>query len=278
GGGIASGALGGEFGSLADRVEAAELAAERTTRDPTAYSHYLSGRQDMRSFDLPRVRKARKQFRVSAELSPELAVAESSLARSYVVEWVLRAGADHALLDKAKLHAERAVALDPLDGNGYRELGRAALFVGDLDDSLRQFEMAERYSPNHADMLADYADTLTHNSDHTAARQRIQAALHLNPMPPDEYWWTLGGLDYLEGHWEAAIATLSRMKNQEPALRLLAMSAAMAGDMEAARQYRLRSAVYQPDFTIAGWVRRIPLRNPADVDLYIEGLRRAGFK
>lgn len=268
----------GIAGSLADRVEAAELAAERTTRDPTAYSHYLSGRQDMRSFDLPRVRKARKQFRVSAELAPELAIAESSLARSYVVEWVLRAGVDNGLLDKARLHAERAVALDPLDGNGYRELGRAALFVGNLDESLQQFEQAERYSPNHADMLADYADTLTHNSNLAAARKRIEAALHLNPMPPDEYWWTLGGLDFLEGHWEDAIATLLRMKNQEPALRLLAMSAAMAGDMEAARNYRTRSAAYQPDFTIAGWVRRMPLRNPDDVDLYIEGLRRAGFK
>ena len=49
------------------------------------------------------------------------------MARSYVVEWVLRAGADHALLDKARLHAERAVSLDPFDGNGYRELGRAAV-------------------------------------------------------------------------------------------------------------------------------------------------------
>lgn len=268
----------GIAGSLADRVEAAELAAERTSRDPTAYSHYLAGRQDLRTFDLPRVRKARKSFRVSSELAPELAMAESSMARSYVIEWVLRAGADNALLDKARLHAERAVSLDPFDGNGYRELGRAALFVGDLDDSLRQFAQAERYAPNHADVLADYADTLAHNSDFPAARERIDAALLLNPIPPDEYWWTLGGINYFEGLWQDAIAALQRMKNQEPALRLLAASAAMADDKDQARQYRLRALSLQPDFTIASWARRLPMRNPADVDLYIEGLRRAGFK
>jgi DNA-binding SARP family transcriptional activator/TolB-like protein len=268
----------GIAGSLADRVEAAELAAERTNRDPTAYSHYLAGREDMRSFDLPRVRKARKSFRFSTELAPELAMAESSLARSYVVEWVLRAGADNALLDKAKLHAERAVHLDPLDGNGYRELGRAALFVGDLEESLRQFSQAERFSPNHADVLADYADTLAHNSDFVRARERIEAALLLNPMPPDEYWWTLGGIEFFQGRFEEAVTILSRMKNQEPGFRLLAASAAMAGDASLARQYRLRSLAYQPDFTIAGWVRRMPMRNAVDVDLYIEGLRRAGFK
>lgn len=268
----------GIAGSLADRVEAAELAAERTSRDPTAYSHYLAGRQDLRTFDLPRVRKARKSFRVSSELAPELAMAESSMARSYVIEWVLRAGADNALLDKARLHAERAVALDPFDGNGYRELGRAALFVGDLDESLRQFEQAERYAPNHADVLADYADTLVHNSDLPAARARIEGALLLNPIPPDEYWWTLGGISYFEGLWQDAIAALQRMKNQEPALRLMAASAAMAGDKDQARQFRLRALSLQPDFTIASWARRLPMRNPADVDLYIEGLRRAGFK
>lgn len=268
----------GIAGSLADRVETAELAAERTTRDPTAYSHYLSGRQDLRTFDLPRVRKARKSFRVSSELAPELAMAESSMARSYVIEWVLRSGADHALLDKAKLHAERAIALDPFDGNGYRELGRAALFVGELDESLRQFERAEQYAPNHADVLADYADTLTHNSDFPAARQRIEAALLLNPIPPDEYWWTLGGINYFQGLWQDAMAALQRMKNQEPALRLLAAAAAMEGDKELARQYRLRALSLQPDFTIANWARRLPMRDPADVDLYIEGLRRAGFK
>ncbi|HEY9009480.1 MAG TPA: BTAD domain-containing putative transcriptional regulator, partial [Devosia sp.] len=268
----------GIAGSLADRVEAAELAAERTSRDPTAYSHYLAGRQDLRTFDLPRVRKARKAFRVSAELAPELAMAESSMARSYVIEWVLRSGVDNALLDKAKLHAERAISLDPFDGNGYRELGRAALFVGDLDESLRQFSQAERYAPHHADVLADYADTLAHNSDFPAARSRMEAALLLNPIPPDEYWWTIGGINYFEGLWQDAIAALQRMKNHEPALRLMAAAAAMAGDKEQARLFRLRALSLQPDFTIAGWVRRMPMRNPADVDLYIEGLRRAGFK
>jgi len=268
----------GIAGSLADRVEAAELAAERTSRDPTAYSHYLAGRQDLRTFDLPRVRKARKSFRVSSELAPELAMAESSMARSYVIEWVLRAGADNTLLDKAKLHAERSISLDPFDGNGYRELGRAALFVGDLDESLQQFSQAERYAPNHADVLADFADTLAHNSDFPAARSRMDAALLLNPIPPDEYWWTLAGINFFEGLWQDAIVALQRMKNQEPALRLMAASAAMAGDKEQARQFRLRALQLQPDFTIVDWVRRMPMRNPADVDLYIEGLRRAGFK
>lgn len=264
--------------SLADRVESTELAAERTTREPTAYSHYLHGRQDLRSFDLPRVRKARKAFRLATDLAPELAVAESALARSYVVEWVLRAGADPDLLDNARAHAGRSISVDPFDGNGYRELGRAALFGGDLDDSLLQFERAERYAPNLADMLADYADTLTHNSDLPGARRRIDAALQLNPLPPDEYWWTLGGIEFFSMRWPEALAALQRMKNQEPALRLMAATRAMSGDREEARQLRQRALALQPDFTIDSWVSRVALRNRADTELYTDALRRAGFR
>ena len=73
-------------------------------------------------------------------------------------------------------------------------------------------------------------------------------------MPPDEYWWTLGGINYFEGLWQDAIAALQRMKNQEPALRLLAASAAMTGDMDLARHYRLRALRQQPDFTVVDWV------------------------
>ena len=74
------------------------------------------------------------------------------------------------------------------------------------------------------------------------------------------------------------MAALQRMKNHEPALRLMAAAAAMDGDREQARQLRLKALSVQPDFSIASWARRIPMRNQADVDLYIEGLRRAGFR
>lgn len=264
--------------SLADRVESTELAAERPNREPTAYSHYLHGRQDLRSFDLPRVRKARKAFRLAADLAPDLAVAESALARSFVIEWVLRAGADPELLDNARAHAARSIGIDPLDGNGYRELGRTALFSGDLDDSLLQFERAERCAPNLADMLADYADTLTHNSDLPGARRRIETALQLNPLPPDEYWWTLGGIEFFSSRWPEAIAALQRMKNPEPGLRLMAAARAMNGDRDQARHLRQRALTLQPDFTVDSWVGRIALRNPVDTELYTDALRRAGFR
>lgn len=264
--------------AVADGIEAAELARERTARDSTAYTHYLSGRHQLRNFDLPHIRRGRKSLRLARDIDPEQATIESALARSYVVEWVLRAGADSSLLDQARLHAERAVAIDPTDGTAYRELGRAALFDRELDLSIEYMSRAAELSPHHADVLADYADTLVHYSDHKAAEEKMELAMRLNPMPPDEYFWTLGGVHFFQRQWDQALGRLSRMRNIEPALRLMAASAAMAGYMDLARKYRQQAIELQPDFSIARWVARVPQRDPADVDLYIEALRRAGFQ
>jgi DNA-binding SARP family transcriptional activator len=264
--------------TLADSIETAELRQERHLRDATAYAHYLTGRFNLRSFDLPMVRRARKSFKAATVIEPDYANVQSALARSYIVEWVLRSGADRSLLDRARLHAERAVALDPTDGTGYRELGRAALFVGDLDESMEHMEVAAALSPNHADILADYADTLVHNSDFISAQQKIDTALRLNPLPPDEYWWTLGGIRFYQCRWDDALSALRNMKNPDPALRLMAAVAALAGYAELARKFSTRALELQPDFTIASWVSKMPLRNRADYAQYIEGLRKAGFK
>lgn len=264
--------------ALADSIETAELQHERTQRDANAYGHYLHGRHNLRSFDLPKIRRGRKSLRIARDIEPEQASIESALARSYVVEWVLRSGSDKGLLDKAKLHAERAVAIDPNDGTAYRELGRVALFDRDLDASLAHMSMAAELAPNHADVLADYADTLAHNSNFAAARHKIDEAIRLNPVPPDEYLWTLGGICFFRGRWEEALTTLQQMRNQDPALRLMAAVAAMDGQMDLARKYRLRALELQPDFNVARWASRIPQRSPADVDFYVEALIKAGFK
>ena len=148
----------------------------------------------------------------------------------------------------------------------------------DLDQSLAHMSMAAELAPNHADVLADYADTLVHNSDFAAAQEKMETAMRLNPVPPDEYLWTLGGINFFRGRWEEALRHLNQMRNPEPALRLMAAAAAMAGQLDLARRYRLQALKLQPDFTTARWVSRMPQRDPADVDLYIEALRKAGFK
>lgn len=263
--------------TLGDAVEQAELVKHSAVRDPGAYGLYLNGRQHLRVLDLPSLRRARKLFTAAIDQSPQFSLAYSGIARTFVFEWVLRAQGNKELLEEARRAAQRAVAIDPFDGDGHRELGRAALYLGDLDGSLRGFDRAEQYAPHHADMLADYADTLMHNSSTAKAKARIDAALSLNPLPPDEYLWTAGGVNFFLANYDEALRHLERMKNPDPALKLMAACAIRSGDKVAARKYRERAIELNPDFDVDSWIAKLPQRDQRHREEYADALKAAGF-
>jgi len=264
--------------ALVDKIERFGLREFETTPDASAYASFLAGQEALKVMDLRAIRRARRHFRGALERSPDFAQALAGIAHSLTLEWVLRGGNDRELLLRARSSAERAAELNALDGNNHRMVGRALLFLGDFQESLARFDRAKRLAPNHADLLVDFADTLMHNSDIHEANVQIEAALKLNPLAPDNYWWASAGIKFFLGGYEAALDHLSRLKNDEPVLRLIAAAAAMAGQMSLARSARIRAMAIDPAFRLDDWLAVLPQRNPAHRSLYRDALRAAGFK
>jgi tetratricopeptide (TPR) repeat protein len=127
-------------------------------------------------------------------------------------------------------------------------------------------------------MLADYADTLVHNSMADQAVEKMELALHLNPIPPDTYLWIAAGADFLRADFEAALSKLKHMSNQDQGYRLMAASAAMLGDQVAARTYRHAALSIDPAFKISEWIQRLPLKEAHHLELYVSALKKAGFR
>jgi len=262
---------------LGTAVERNELRQIDLTCQPMAYHSYLLGRERLRRLDLVRVQEARQRFGDAAASAPAFSPAHSGTARTFILEWVIRGHGDSDLLHAAANAARRAVLLDPADANARRELGRVATFMGDVETSGEQMSLAERYGPGNADILADFADTLVHNSDLAGASLRIKRALSLNPLPPDTYLWTAGEVHFFLGEYQAALSALRRMHNPVPALKLMAASAAMGGDSGAAEIYRRRFLDNLPTFTIADWASSVPIHDRIQLRHYTEALRAAGF-
>ena len=263
--------------TLADGIEGAEFQHRRRERNAESYGHYLAGRDILSTFDLPQIQRGRNFLQLARQIEPDQASVESALARSYVIEWVLRSGADRSLLDHAKQHAVQAVALDPADGTAHRELGLVSMYEHRMDESLVHMATAARLNPHNADVLADYADMLVHNSDHEAAEAKLAEAMRLNPLVPDSYLWTLGAIHFFLNRFDLALKTLQQMRNREPALRLMAAAAVKAERRDLATAFREQALLLQPDFSIDRWAAQIPQRDPADVALYVDALRQAGF-
>jgi len=264
--------------TVVDRIERTELAKYDTEQAPTSYHLYLDGQRLLRVLDLPNVRRARRLFREAANSSPDFVPAISGLAKTFHLEWLLMARGEGELLAEAEKLARLSLEIDPDDARGFRELGVCHLYSGRFDESLESFGQAEARNPRYADLLMDYADALTHACEPAAGLEKINAAIELNPLCPDSYWWAAGGANFHLHRYREAKTCMARMRDQSPAFRLLAASCAMLGDQEGARDYVRKAKEIHPDFRVSEWLSFVPIRDPAFAQHYESGLRLAGFE
>jgi tetratricopeptide (TPR) repeat protein len=263
---------------LVDTIERIELTQYSVEQDPTAYHLYLTGQKLLRTLDLPSVRKARRVFKASISSSADYVPAISGLAHTFHIEWLLMARGDNELLTEAEHLARRSLEIDPDDARGYRDLGLCKIYAGKFDESLEAFSHAERRNAQYADLLVDYADALQHSCEPSAALEKINRAIALNPLGPDRYWWTAGGANFHLQRYRDAIDAMSHMHDSSPAFRLLAASWAMLGEGQKAAEYVRKATEIHPDFSVNGWLSILPIRDPAFAQHYEQGLREAGFE
>lgn len=254
-----------------------ELGMFRGSGSATAYVYFLMAQERLRSIDLPQLRSARSALRHALELQPDFAPAMSLLSRTFSLEWFLRNRADDDLLDHSRDMALKAIERDPLDANGFRELGNAALYARELDESLVHFAEARRLSPHHADVLLDSADALVHNSRHLEAKKLMEQAFSLNPLAPDEYSWVAATIHFFLHDYQSSLNLALSMSNPEPLGRMISAAAHLVGNRELSGHWRDRMMERHPDFRVADWRNLVAVRNTADQQFFEDALRSAGF-
>jgi tetratricopeptide (TPR) repeat protein len=263
--------------SVAGGIEENEIERLGFEQNPNAYQYYLMGQRFLKRIDLPDIRRARKAFRRSVKQDSGFSAALAGLARTDHMEWLLTARGDDGLLVSAETFARHAIQTNIEGSAGFRELGVAKLFQHRFDESIEAFEKAEEASPCHADLIADYADTLVHSSDPVRGLAKIEQAIELNPLAPDVYLWTAAGANYCLERYEEALDCLSRMDDQSHISRVAAACWGMLGDRKKAHAYKRKTMATHPDFDIETWLSIMPIREQWQKDQYREGLRKAGF-
>lgn len=262
---------------VANAVERVEIGAYRRTGAASAYVQYLLGSKVIDSNDLKRLRRARHHFSHALELQPAYVPALTGLARTLTKESLALRRTDDELTRRAQRLADEAARIDPLDPNAWRERGAASLYLHDIDASLEYLDAALSRAPHHADIIAEKAEVLTHASRPKEARQLIVQAMQLNPMAPDDYYWILGSAEFFLGRYDASLSALQKIKNIDNFSRLIAAVAAMKGDKRLAAIYRERWLQIYPDSRLEDIGQFMPHTNKADLDYYVDALRRAGF-
>jgi DNA-binding SARP family transcriptional activator/TolB-like protein len=263
---------------LLNHVERVELGRYANTRDPNAYICYLRGKRHLAQLDLPNIRRGRQALKSALAASPTFVPALSAMARSYNLEWLLLARGEDEILSRAEDLAKRAIAIDGQDSSGFRELAACNLYLRRYDESLQAYASAEALHPQHADLMADFADALVHSSEIPRALEKVHQAIDLNPLCPDRYLWAEAGAHYFLENYLTAIELLKKMQNPNPALRLLAAAHAMAGQHDEAMACVEQALDINPDFQVSRWMEIVPTRRKAQLRHYEYGLRAAGFQ
>jgi tetratricopeptide (TPR) repeat protein len=150
--------------------------------------------------------------------------------------------------DQAIGEGERAIALDANDADSYVSLGGALAFAGRPEEGI----------------------------------ELIEKAMRLNPHYPPRYLNFLG-LAYLTARqYEEAIVPLKKAVtlslNFAPARGNLAICYAELGRLEEAQAEATEYLRINPPLLLERVKQNVPYKDPADLERYVDGLRKAGLK
>ncbi len=247
--------------------------------DIRAYGLILRGQDLYKQFRRESNAHARRLFEQATEIDPGFSRSYAAMSRTFNLDWRYAWSQDSGVaLDKAVDLAEAAIERDGSDARGYAELGFARLYKKQHEESLSAYERAYQLNPNDADLLAEMGDSLVYSGNAKRAVELLERAVRLNPYHPDWYLWYLGDAFFHMADYEKTIEVLKRMRNQDEAHRLLASSYALIGQIDQARMHGRKLMQVHPNFSIDHWRNVPPNKFPEDLDIFIEGLRKAGLK
>jgi tetratricopeptide (TPR) repeat protein len=264
---------------LAVHIDMAER--RRLAHHPSldAYGLILRGQDLSLRFRPESNSHARRLFEQARDLDPRYARSYAAISRTFNVEWRYNWTSDpDAALSEALNLAKRAAEYDDLDARGYSEMGLAHLYKKQHDESLAAYERALELNPNDADLLAEMGDCLVYVRQAARSVELLLQAIRLNPYHPDSYLWYLGDAYFHLGEYERTIQTLLKMRDQSEGHRLMASSYALLGRMEEARHHADALMETHPNFSIEQWRKVPPNKYPEDLEVFVEGLRRAGLR
>ena len=260
--------------------EQAEL-TQAARAHPEAYDTLLRGLDEMHRYTREGNAEALKLFEKAIALDPSFARAYADSA--YVLANRVISGWSQTPTDdlwRANEFAERAQALDDSLPQVYFALSAVALAENRIDTSIAPAQRAIELEPNYADSYAVLANQLNYGGQPKEAIEMIQTAMHLNPRYGFFYVWIKGHTHFMMQDYAAAIAEFEDVTERNPDFprgRLyLAASYSLSGRIEEATWEAKEAIAILPDLTIGKERRTTPYKEAADMERYIEGLRKAG--
>ncbi len=223
---------------------------------------------------------ARRLAAEAARLDPDYAAPLCTLAFVHGVD-ARSAWSDsrEKSLALAQELSSRAMELDPGNPEAYGSQGFADIISGRHDEAIAKLKTALELNPNHADIAAYLAISITWNGEPERGIEHIEKAMRLSPNYPAWYLGVKGFALRVAGHYEEAIMALREYGRREAGFGHvdLVVIHAQQDDMEAARREAAELLSHRPTFTISKWAKTQMYKDPDRLSQDLNALRRAGL-
>jgi len=274
-------------GTIAPRLEQAEInrAKHKPTESLDAYDYYLRGTENLHRQTRESVDEALQQLAQAIELDADFAAAYGMAAYCYSVRkssgWVTHRAQE---IEEASRLGRRAVELGKDDAVALSRAGHALGYVvEDLDAGTLFIDRALVLNPNLASTWYTSGWLRVWLGEPDVAVQHFTHFMRMSPVDPLRARMH-GGIAFahvLAGRYDKAILhaeqALNESQNSHQALRMAAMSYALAGRMLEAQKAMARLRQIDPALRVSNLKELTPLRRPEDVARYAEGMRKAGL-
>jgi TolB-like protein len=272
--------------AIEPRVLAAEIA--RATRKSTsklaAYDYCLQARWHALTPTRQSIDTAMKSLRAAIGIDPGYAQAWMIMALCCSFRYVMGNEDDRieAIIGEALKYAREAVACDRDDPEVLAVAGHMTTMAGDHVAAADLLNRALALNPHSNSVCAFSGWARVCGGEFDAGVSLLRASLVLDPLSPQAVY-ALGGIaaaNFFQKRYDEAVVWARRAIARHPDLtipyRFLAAALAHTGQLQEARATVAGLLLRQPKSSLTR-SRHSPFRHAWMMDLYIEGLRRAGL-
>jgi adenylate cyclase len=264
--------------TVTGRMEAAGAldARSKPPESLVAYDYVLRGLEQLNLVGEEYNAEARRLFAKAVEKNPRYAAGHAYLALATFVQWTESRVPEE--LDRALASARQALQLDESDSRCHRILGAIYTELRQHDRAVLHSDRSIALNPNDALAAVYRAGLLRHIGRAQEAVDWIRTAMRLNPYHPNWYWNFSARVLHTAGKYVEAIDAYSRIA-ERPSFYHAYVAACHAelGNMDEAHRHAVLALKAKPDFSVSAWGRRLPFRSDADLQRFLDGLRKAGL-
>jgi TolB-like protein/class 3 adenylate cyclase/Tfp pilus assembly protein PilF len=184
-------------------------------------------------------------------------------------------------MKKSFKFAQKALSLDESDSLSHGLLGNIYLLMRKYDKAIESGKRAVELDPNGAQVHALLGMTLGYAGHLDEGIDQLNKGIRLNPFPAYWYYYYLGFCYRQKGQYEDALTEFKKALQRSPDAYLNYMGLATVyvflDRQEEAEAAARKVLEINPNFSTGRASKAWPFKNPADLNLLVGALRKAGL-